>query len=204
MNEALLNFLGEDIGTKRGRQFSLEVMDLMRERLVNYQKETGNIYNLEATPAESTAYRLAQKDRGLYPDIITAGTKKVPYYTNSTQLPVAYTTDPFEALDLQDPIQTKYTGGTVLHLFLGERLESADQAKQLVRAVTSSYRLPYFTLTPTFSICPKHGYIAGNHPFCPVCDDELIAEAQKSAARPVSEDIPFAAHSERLRRCSIV
>jgi len=145
---------------------------------------------------------LAKQDKALYPDIIVANEGAFrdgadPYYTNSTQLPVAYTTDPFEALDLQDPIQTKYTGGTVLHLFLGERLESADQAKQLVRAVTSSYRLPYFTLTPTFSICPKHGYIAGNHPFCPVCDDELIAEAQKSAARPVSEDIPFAAHSER-------
>jgi len=150
MNEALLNFLGEDIGTKRGRQFSLEVMDLMRERLVNYQKETGNIYNLEATPAESTAYRLAQKDRGLYPDIITAGTKKVPYYTNSTQLPVNYTDDIFETLKLQDELQCKYTGGTVQHLFLGEEISDIETVKNLIKKIFEKNRLPYITFTPTF------------------------------------------------------
>ncbi|MCE5193656.1 ribonucleoside triphosphate reductase [bacterium] len=202
MNELLLNFAGVTVAETEGQQLALEIMDFMLGRLEQFQHESGQLYNLEASPAESATYVLAKQDKALYPDIIVANEGAFrdgadPYYTNSTQLPVAYTTDPFEALDLQDPIQTKYTGGTVLHLFLGERLESADQAKQLVRAVTSSYRLPYFTLTPTFSICPKHGYIAGNHPFCPVCDDELIAEAQKSAARPVSEDIPFAAHPER-------
>lgn len=202
MNELLLNFAGVTIADPEGQQLALEIMDFMLSRLERFQHESGQLYNLEASPAESATYVLAKQDKALYPDIIVAneGTFRDgadPYYTNSTQLPVAYTTDPFEALDLQDPIQTKYTGGTVLHLFLGERLESADQAKQLIRAVTNSYRLPYFTLTPTFSICPKHGYIAGNHPFCPLCDEELIAEAQKSTVHPVSEDIPFATRPER-------
>jgi ribonucleoside-triphosphate reductase len=169
MNECLLNFMGENIASKRGRKFALEVLDFMRERLVKYQRETGNIYNLEATPAESTAYRLALKDKERYPDIITAGTQKVPYYTNSTQLPVNYTDDVFEALKLQDEIQCKYTGGTVLHIFLGERMQSGEGVKKLVKKIFENFKLPYITITPTFSICPVHGYIPGEHFFCPKC-----------------------------------
>ncbi|MBC7074173.1 ribonucleoside triphosphate reductase [Candidatus Parcubacteria bacterium] len=169
MNECLLNFMGEGIASKRGRKFALEVLDFMRERLVKYQKETGNIYNLEATPAESTAYRLALKDKEKYPDIITAGTKKVPYYTNSSQLPVNFTDDLFEALKLQEELQCKYTGGTVFHVFLGERLQSGQQVKILVKKIFESFKIPYITITPTFSICPVHGYISGEHFFCPKC-----------------------------------
>jgi ribonucleoside-triphosphate reductase len=169
MNECLLNFMEEDIVSKRGRKFALEVLDFMRERLVKYQKETGNIYNLEATPAESTAYRLALKDKERYPDIITAGTKKVPYYTNSSQLPVNYANDIFEALKLQDEIQCKYTGGTVFHIFLGERMQDGEGVKRLVRKVFENFKLPYITITPTFSICPVHGYVSGEHFFCPKC-----------------------------------
>jgi ribonucleoside-triphosphate reductase len=169
MNECLLNFMGENIASKRGRKFALEVLDFMRERLVKYQKETGNIYNLEATPAESTAYRLALKDKERYPDIITAGTQKVPYYTNSTQLPVNYTDDIFEALRLQDAIQCKYTGGTVFHIFLGERMQNGEGVKKLVKKIFENFKLPYITITPTFSICPVHGYIPGEHFFCPKC-----------------------------------
>jgi len=169
MNEALLNFIGEDIGSKRGRRFALEVLDFMRERLVKYQKETGNIYNLEATPAESTTTRLAMKDKEKYPDIITAGTKKVPYYTNSTMLPVNYTDDIFEALKLQDKLQCSYNGGTILHFFLGERVSDIQTVKNLVKKIFENFKLPYITLTPTFSICPSHGYLAGEHFFCPKC-----------------------------------
>lgn len=169
MNEALLNFIGENIASVRGRRFSLEVLDFMREKLVKYQKETGNIYNLEATPAESTAYRLAQKDKAKYPEIIAAGTKAAPYYTNSTHLPVNYTDDMFEALRLQDELQQKYTGGTVLHLFLGERLQEAKTIPSLVKTIFEKFHLPYITLTPTFSVCPSHGYIQGEHFFCPHC-----------------------------------
>jgi len=190
MNEALLNFLGEDIASRRGRKFALEVMDFMRERLVKYQKETGNIYNLEATPAESTAYRLAQKDKENYPDIITAGTKKVPYYTNSTQLPVNFTDDLFEALKLQDDLQCKYTGGTVFHIFLGEKAPNADTVKALVKKVFEKFRLPYITITPTFSICPVHGYIAGEHFYCPKCTVKQPCEVYSRVVgylRPVSQ-----------------
>jgi ribonucleoside-triphosphate reductase len=169
MNECLLNFMGENIASKRGRKFTLEVLDFMRERLVKYQKETGNIYNLEATPAESTAYRLALKDKERYPDIITAGTQKVHYYTNSTQLPVNYTDDVFEALRLQDEIQCKYTGGTVFHIFLGERMQNGEGVKKMVKKIFENFKLPYITITPTFSICPVHGYIPGEHFFCPKC-----------------------------------
>ncbi len=169
MNEALLNFLGENIASKKGRRFALEILDLMREKLVKYQKETGNIYNLEATPAESTAYRLAQKDKEKYPDIITAGTEKLPYYTNSSQLPVKYTDDIFEALKIQDELQCRYTGGTVLHLFLGERVSDIQTVKNLVKKIFENFHLPYITLTPTFSICPTHGYLAGEHFECPKC-----------------------------------
>lgn len=169
MNEACLNFLGENIASKKGRKFTLEVLDFMREKLVKYQEETSNIYNLEATPSESTSYRLAQKDRGKYPDIIAAGTKKVPYYTNSTMLPVNFTDDVFEALKLQDEIQCKFTGGVVMHLFLGERVSDPRSAKMLVKKVFEKFHLPYITLTPTFSVCPSHGYLSGEHFFCPHC-----------------------------------
>ena len=190
MNEALLNFLGEDIASKRGRKFALEILDFMRERLVKYQKETGHIYNLEATPAESTAYRLAQKDKERYPDIICAGTKKVPYYTNSTQLPVNLTDDVFEALKLQDELQCKYTGGTVFHIFLGERMPSTESVKVLVKKVFENFHLPYITLTPTFSICPVHGYLAGEHFTCPKCTVKQPCEVYSRIVgyiRPVSQ-----------------
>jgi len=169
MNEACLNFIGEDIGSKKGRKFALEVMDFMREKLVKYQEETGNIYNLEQTPAESTSYRFALKDKEKYPDVITAGTKKIPYYTNSSQLPVNYTDDPFEALKLQDELQCRYTGGSVLHIFLGEKISDIQTVKNLVKKVFTNFNLPYITLTPTFSICPVHGYLPGEHFECPKC-----------------------------------
>jgi len=190
MNEALLNFMDEDITSNSGKKFALEILDFMRERLVGYQKETGNLYNLEATPAESTAYRLAQKDKEKYPEIIAAGVEKTPYYTNSTQLPVNFTDDVFEALKLQDEIQCKYTGGTVLHLFLGERLSDTETAKKLVKKVFEKFHLPYITLTPTFSICPSHGYLTGEHFFCPKCAIKQPCEVYTRIVgylRPVSQ-----------------
>jgi len=190
MNEALLNFIGENISSRRGRRFALEVMDFMRERLLKYQTETGNIYNLEATPAESTAFRLALTDKEKYPDIITAGTKKVPYYTNSTQLPVNYTTDAFDALKLQDKLQCKYSGGTVLHLFLGERISDIQSVKTLIKTVFEKFHLPYITLTPTFSICPTHGYLAGEHFHCPKCTIKQPCEVYSRVVgylRPVKQ-----------------
>ncbi|MEA3453253.1 MAG: ribonucleoside triphosphate reductase [Patescibacteria group bacterium] len=176
MNEALLNFIGEDIGSKKGRKMTLEVLDFMRNRLVKYQKDTGNMYNLEQTPAEATAFRLAQKDKKEYPEIIVAGTDDVPYYTNSTQLPPNYTDDMFEALKLQDEIQCRYTGGSVLHLFAGERLPGSEAVKSLIKNVFVKFHLPYITFTPTFSICPVHGYIAGEHFVCPECAVEQPCE----------------------------
>ncbi len=167
MNEACLNFLGVGIDHREGRDFALRMLGFMREILQRFQEETGNLYNLEATPAEGATYRLARSDRDRYPDIITAGTDAAPYYTNSTHLPVNFSDDLFEVLDHQDDLQTLYTGGTVLHVFLGERIEDWRQARRLVRTVAENYRLPYYTLTPTFSICPVHGYIAGEHPYCP-------------------------------------
>jgi len=190
MNEALLNFLGEDIGSKKGRKFALEIMDFMREKMVIYQKETGNLYNLEATPAESTAYRLSLKDKEKYPDIITAGTKKVPFYTNSSQLPVNYTDDSFEALRLQDELQCKYTGGTVLHLFLGEKINDVETAKMLVKKVFENFHLPYISLTPTFSVCPVHGYLSGEHFICPKCTIKQPCEVYSRIVgylRPVAQ-----------------
>ncbi len=174
MNEACLNLFGKNIATEEGRKFTLKVLDFMREKLVEFQEETGNNYNLEATPAEGTSYRLAKMDKEKYPDIICANEKEwkkgaEPFYTNSTQLPVNYTDDIFEALDLQDEIQSKYTGGTVLHIFLGERIKNPKTVRNLVRKICNLYHLPYFTLTPTFSICPTHGYIAGEHKRCPKC-----------------------------------
>ena len=176
MNECLLNFTGENMGTKKGIKLASEVMDFMREKLVKYQKETGNLYNLEASPAEGTTYRLALKDREKYPDIITAGTKKTPYYTNSTQLPVSYTDDIFEALKLQDELQCKYTGGSVSHVFLGEEISDIQLSKKLIKKIFEKFNLPYLSLTPTFSICPTHGYLSGKHWTCPKCTIEQPCE----------------------------
>jgi len=190
LNEALLNFIGENIARKRGRRFALEILDFMREKLVKYQKETGNIYNLEATPAESTAYRLAQQDKEKYPEIITAGTKKLPYYTNSSMLPVNYTDDIFEALKLQDGCQCKYSGGTVLHLFLGERISDIQAVKALIKKIFENFKLPYITLTPTFSICPSHGYLEGEHFECPKCTIKQLCEVYSRIVgyyRPVNQ-----------------
>jgi len=176
MNECSLSFINEDIGSKKGKKFALEVMDFMREKLIKYQEETGNLYNLEASPAEGTSYRLALKDREEYPDIITSGTKKVPYYTNSTQLPVNYTDDIFEALKLQDGLQCKYTGGTVSHIFLGEEISDINMSKKLIKKIFEKFNLPYISLTPTFSICPIHGYLSGKHWTCPKCTVEQPCE----------------------------
>lgn len=190
MNESLLNFIDEDITTKRGRKFALEVLDFMRDRLIKYQEETENIYNLEATPGEGTSYRQAKEDRERYPDIITAGTKKVPYYTNSSQLPVNHTDDIFEALELQDDLQAKYTGGTVMHLFLGEEITEIEAVKSLVKTVFEKFNLPYITITPTFSICPVHGYLSGEHFECPKCTVEQACEVYSRVVgylRPVQQ-----------------
>jgi len=178
MNEALINFLRENLATKQGIDFTIKTLNFMRDKLEKYQEETGHMYNLEATPAESTAYSLALKDKKKYPDIIVANEDDVeggaePYYTNSTQLPVDYTDDPFEAAEKQEEIQSLYTGGTVLHFFLGEALDSGDEAKLFVRKVINNYKIPYITITPTFSICTRHGYIRGKHDYCPYCDEEL-------------------------------
>ena len=177
MNEAIINFMpGEDITTEKGKAFSLRVLDYMRDKLAGYQEETGNIYNLEATPGEGTTHRFARMDKQRFGKIIIANeeayTKGIsPYYTNSSQLPVNHTDDLFEALELQDDLQCKYTGGTVFHGFLGEKIDK-DAAKMLVRKIANSFHMPYFTLTPTFSVCPIHGYISGEHKFCPECDSE--------------------------------
>jgi ribonucleoside-triphosphate reductase len=184
MNEALINFLGENLTTEQGINFVIKTLNFMREKLEKYQEETEHMYNLEATPSESTAYSLALKDKKLYPDIIVANESDVikgaePYYTNSTQLPVDYTDDPFEAAEKQEEIQSLYTGGTVLHFFLGERLTNGEYAKIFVKKILENFKLPYITLTPTFSICPKHGYIPGEYEFCPYCDEELAQGKDK-------------------------
>ena len=193
MNESLMNFMHKNIGEKEGRDFALKVMDYMRKRLEDFQEETGNIYNLEATPAEGSSYRLARTDKREYPELISANNDEVkkggePYYTNSTQLPVNYTDDFFEALELQDELQIKYTGGTVLHSFLGESMPSVNAVKSLVKKIAENFKLPYFTITPTFSICPEHGYQTGEHQKCPVCGK--ICEVYSRSVgylRPVSQ-----------------
>lgn len=193
MNEALLNFLGVDLTSDEGRAFARKVLILMRDRLRQYQEETGQLFNLEATPAEGTSYRFALLDRDRYPEIISATGKdgdSEPYYTNSSQLPVDATDDLFQALDWQDELQTLYTGGTVMHLYLGERLDSIEATKALVRRVATNYRLPYFTITPTFSVCPTHGYIPGEHFICPKCEDEQPCEVYSRIVgylRPVQQ-----------------
>lgn len=196
MNEALLNLIGKDITTKEGQKLSEEILTHMRDTIIGYQKETDNLYNLEATPAEGTAYRLARIDKEKYPDIIFANDREVkvngcePYYTNSSQLPVHFTEDIFEALDLQDKLQTKYTGGTVLHGFLGEKITDIETTKNLVKKIAENYSLPYFTLTPTFSICPVHGYLSGEHYTCPKCVVEQKTEVYSRVVgyiRPVEQ-----------------
>jgi len=174
MNEAILNLFGHGIETHEGLEFAMKVLNFMREKLSDFQEETGNIYNLEATPAEGTSYRLARIDKRKYPDIIVANKKYLsksvePFYTNSSQLPVNYESDLFEALEHQDRLQTLYTGGTVFHTYLGERVYSWKAAAELVRKIAWNSHLPYFTLTPTFSVCPTHGYISGEHKQCPTC-----------------------------------
>ena len=177
MNEACLNFIGEDITSEHGQQFSMEVMDFIRDTLSKVQEETGEIFNLEATPAEGTSYRLCLLDKKKFPEIICANEADyrkgaAPYYTNSSQLPVNYSDDIFETLRLQDELQTKYNGGTVLHIFLGEQVNDMEALKGLIRKIANNYRLPYFTLTPTFSICPSHGYLAGEQETCSICDQK--------------------------------
>jgi ribonucleoside-triphosphate reductase len=183
VNEMVRNFTGDadDITTPAGNALALRLLDHLRARIVAIQEETGHMYNLEATPAEGTTYRFAKEDRKRWPDILQAGTPDMPYYTNSTQLPVGFTDDPFEALARQETLQKRYTGGTVLHLYMNERLSSPAACKKLVRRALENFRLPYITVTPTFSICPRHGYLAGEHAFCPKCDAERIA--QKRARR---------------------
>ncbi len=183
MNEALLNLFGVTIADNEGNKFAEKVLDKMKERLLEYQKETDNLYNLEATPAEGTSYSLAKKDRERFGnEIICANQKRVvagegePYYTNSTQLPVGLTEDVFEALDLQDDLQSSYTGGSSFHAFIGEKLDNIETTKKLVKRIAENYKLPYYSITPTFSICPVHGYIPGEHEYCPKCKAEVEAE----------------------------
>ncbi|MGD9788772.1 MAG: ribonucleoside triphosphate reductase, partial [Sulfuricellaceae bacterium] len=184
INEMIRNFTGDehDITTAWGYDFAVRFLDHVRERIVAFQEETGHMYNLEATPAEGTTYRFAKEDKKRFADILQAGTPDMPYYTNSSQLPVGFTDDPFEALERQEALQRKYTGGTVLHLYMTERISSAEACKQLVKRSLERFRLPYITVTPTFSICPKHGYLQGEHPFCPKCDEELLARKRRQAA----------------------
>jgi len=180
INEMIRNFSedADNIATPAGRDLAIRFLDRVRARIVQFQEETGHMYNLEATPAEGTTYRFAREDKKRFPDVLQAGTPDEPYYTNSSQLPVGYTDDAFEALTLQEELQTKYTGGTVLHLYMGERISTAESCKKIVRRALENFRLPYITITPTFSICPKHGYLAGEHQFCPKCDADLIARKQ--------------------------
>ena len=186
MNECCLNFLGCDITTSKGKQFAEEILTHMRQRMSDYQEKTGELFNLEATPAESTSYRLARHDKEQYPDIITSGTTD-PYYTNSSQLPVDYTTDIFEALDHQEALQTKYTGGTVFHTFVGEQIKDWKNCQNLVRTVFTNYKIPYLTISPVYSICPIHGYLSGEHFECPKCKAEKEKEL-KEKIRKLEEE----------------
>ena len=183
INEMIRNFTNDEhnVADEWGQAFAEKFLDHIRARMVKIQEETGHMYNLEATPAESATYRFAREDKKRFKGIIQAGTEDNPYYTNSSQLPVNYTDDPFEALELQEKLQTKYTGGTVLHLYMGQRVSSAKVCRDIVKRVLTNYRLPYVTITPTFSVCPKHGYISGEHKYCPICDEEKKAEKRKAA-----------------------
>jgi len=184
VNELIRNFTadGHDITTPWGHDFAVRLLDHVRGRIVAFQEQTGHLYNLEATPAEGTTYRFAKEDRKRYPGILQAGTPEQPYYTNSTQLPVGFTDDAFEALERQEPLQSRYTGGTVLHLYMREQLSSGAACRELVRRALTRFRLPYITVTPTFSICPRHGYLSGEHRFCPKCDEEALARKRSLLA----------------------
>ena len=188
VNECIRNFTNgkENITTPEGFKFALKILDHIRTRITSFQEETGHLYNLEATPAEGATYRFAKEDIRRFPDILHAGTDERPYYTNSSQLPVAFTDDPFEALERQEELQRRYTGGTVLHLYMGERVSTSEACKQIVKRALENYRIPYITVTPTFSICPKHAYLPGEHKFCPKCDEELIN--QKTLASKPSDE----------------
>jgi len=190
INECIRNFTENrsDLASPWGHRFALRLLDHIRNRIREFQEETGHLYNLEATPAEGTTYRFAKEDLKRFPGILQAGTPEKPYYTNSSQLPVGLTDDPFEALSRQDELQTKYTGGTVLHLYMNERLSSAGACRQLVRRALENFRLPYLTVTPTFSICPQHGYLDGEHEFCPVCDEEILARKRETFHETANED----------------
>ena len=185
INEMIRNYTNDEhnIADEWGQNFAIKFLDYIRDKLVKIQEETGHMYNLEATPAEGATTRFAREDKKRFVDIIQAGPKENPFYTNSSQLPVGYTDDPFEALDLQSTLQTKYTGGTVLHLYMGQRISSAKVCRDIVKRVLTNYRLPYITITPTFSICPKHGYISGEHKYCPICDEEKKAAKRAAASR---------------------
>lgn len=183
INEMIRNFTNDehDITDEFGQAMANRFLEYIRGKMVVFQQETGSMYNLEATPAEGTTYRLAKEDQKRYPGIIQAGTKAAPYYTNSSQLPVGFTDDPFTALNLQEALQSKYTGGTVMHLYMGERISDAKTCRMLLKRILENYRIPYVTVTPTFSICPKHGYISGEHKFCPYCDEELFQAKRQQA-----------------------
>ena len=182
INEMIRNFSADahDITSPWGHAFAERLLDHVRTRMVAFQEQTGHLYNLEATPAEGTTYRFAKEDRKRFPGILQAGTPQQPYYTNSSQLPVGFTDDPFEALERQDPLQRKYTGGTVLHLYMSESLSSGRVCRDLVQRALTRFRLPYITVTPTFSICPRHGYLSGHHDFCPRCDAEILARKRQT------------------------
>ena len=181
INEMIRNFTDDecDIADEAGHQFAVRLLDHIRAKMLQFQDETGHMYNLEATPAEGTTYRFAKEDRKRFPDILQAGTPEMPYYTNSSQLPVGYTDDPFKALELQEELQRKYTGGTVLHLYMTERISDAHSCMLLVKRALERFGQPYITITPTFSICPSHGYLGGEHKFCPKCDEELLEKKRK-------------------------
>ena len=204
MNEAILNFMpGENITTSRGHEFAIKILDFMRNKLTEFQNETGNIYNLEATPGESTTFRFARMDKKRFGRIIVANEEAIkkgvaPYYTNSSQLPVGFTDDVFEALDLQDELQCKYTGGTTFHTFVGERM-TKDSVKKMVKKISGNYHLPYFTLTPTFSICPVHGYLSGEHEYCPKCDAEIQQAELESRKQKIEDGV-----GEEVGEASIV
>jgi ribonucleoside-triphosphate reductase len=189
LNEMIRNFTAdrEDVSTEAGQALACRVLDHVRERMREFQESTGHLYNLEATPAEGTTYRFAREDQKRFPGILQAGVPDAPYYTNSSQLPAGYTDDPFEALAMQESLQSKYTGGTVLHLYMNEQISSVEACKRLVRRALTSFRVPYITVTPVFSICPRHGYLAGEHEFCPVCDQELLARKQATAVSSANE-----------------
>ena len=185
INEMVRNFTHDehDITDEWGHAFAVRLLDFVRARITSFQERTGHLYNLEATPAEGTTYRFAREDKKRYPNILQAGTPDKPYYTNSSQLPVGFTDDPFEALGRQQELQSKYTGGTVLHLYMGERISDGAACRELVRRALTNFRLPYITITPTFSVCPVHGYLAGEHKFCPKCDEEKLAEKRRRLLR---------------------